>query len=60
MVHITLGQISGTIHAYPTRMDIIKRLGDSFNKTRLTPTAEQFMQSLLASRGQNRSDAADA
>ncbi len=29
-------------------------------KPRLTPTAEQFMQSLLASRGQNRSDAADA
>lgn len=45
--HIGLGQISGTIHAYPTRMDIIKRLGDSYNRTRLTPFAANFLKTLL-------------
>ncbi|MCO4744199.1 MAG: mercuric reductase [Proteobacteria bacterium] len=45
---VTLGQIASTIHAYPTRMDIVKRLGDSYNRTRLTPFVATLLKTLLA------------
>ena len=38
---IGLGKISGTTHAYPTFAEIARKVGDKYNKTRLTPTAKK-------------------
>ena len=38
MVHrVGLGAIARIIHPYPTQADAIRRLGDAYNRTRLTP-----------------------
>lgn len=34
---IGLGKIAGTIHPYPTQAEAIHKLGDQYNRTRLTP-----------------------
>jgi len=34
---IGLGKIANTIHPYPTRAEAIRRVGDAYNRTRLTP-----------------------
>jgi len=34
---LTLGTVSKTIHAYPTQVEVWKRLGDAWNRSRLTP-----------------------
>jgi pyruvate/2-oxoglutarate dehydrogenase complex dihydrolipoamide dehydrogenase (E3) component len=39
-----MSAIAKTIHPYPTQAEVIKRLGDSYNRTRLTP----FVKRLLA------------
>lgn len=44
MVHgIGLGKISRTIHPYPTQAEAIKKLGDAFNRTRLTPRVKWLL-----------------
>jgi pyruvate/2-oxoglutarate dehydrogenase complex dihydrolipoamide dehydrogenase (E3) component len=40
---ITLPQISGTIHAYPTYAEANRRPGDLFMKGKLTPTARKIL-----------------
>ena len=40
---IGLGRIADTIHPYPTQAEAIRRLGDQYNRTRLTP----FVKSLF-------------
>ena len=38
MVHnVGLGQIANTIHPYPTQAEAIRKVGDAYNHTRLTP-----------------------
>lgn len=39
-----ISAIAKTIHPYPTQAEVIKRLGDAYNRTRLTP----FVKNLLA------------
>jgi pyruvate/2-oxoglutarate dehydrogenase complex dihydrolipoamide dehydrogenase (E3) component len=39
--NIGLAKLSSTIHAYPTMAEIAKRLGDQFNKTKLSPTVSK-------------------
>jgi pyruvate/2-oxoglutarate dehydrogenase complex dihydrolipoamide dehydrogenase (E3) component len=34
---VGLGALASVIHAYPTQADAIRRLGDAYNRTRLTP-----------------------
>ena len=34
---IGLGKIANTIHPYPTQAEAIRKLGDAYNRTRLTP-----------------------
>ena len=34
---IGLGRLARTIHCYPTQAEAIRRLGDAYNRTRLTP-----------------------
>jgi pyruvate/2-oxoglutarate dehydrogenase complex dihydrolipoamide dehydrogenase (E3) component len=40
---IGLGKIASTIHPYPTRAEVIRKLGDQYNKTRLTPRAKSIL-----------------
>lgn len=42
--------LSATIHPYPTRSEIWKRLGDRYQRTRLTPTAARVLRAVLALR----------
>jgi pyruvate/2-oxoglutarate dehydrogenase complex dihydrolipoamide dehydrogenase (E3) component len=44
---IGLGRIAGTIHPYPTQADAIRRLGDAYNRTRLTPRVKRLLGAWL-------------
>jgi len=39
-----LGAIANTIHPYPTQAEAIRRVGDQYNKTRLTPKVKKWME----------------
>jgi len=43
-----LGVISQTIHPYPTQAECIKKVGDAFSRTRLTPIVKIMLQRWLA------------
>ena len=45
-----LGSIANTIHPYPTQADAIRKVGDLYNRTRLTPTVKKWMERWLAFR----------
>jgi len=38
-----LAAIARTIHPYPTQAEAIKRLGDAYNRTRLTPVLQKLL-----------------
>ncbi len=46
--NLGLGQIANTIHAYPTMAEIAKRLGDQYQRTRLSPFAKKLFNWLYA------------
>jgi len=39
-----LGKIAATIHPYPTQAEVVKRAGDAYNRTRLTPTVRRLFE----------------
>ncbi|MGK0186662.1 MAG: pyruvate/2-oxoglutarate dehydrogenase complex dihydrolipoamide dehydrogenase (E3) component [Verrucomicrobiales bacterium] len=43
-----LGKIANTIHPYPTVAEAIRKVGDLYNKTRLTPRVQGIMSKWLA------------
>jgi pyruvate/2-oxoglutarate dehydrogenase complex dihydrolipoamide dehydrogenase (E3) component len=45
---IGLGSFSSVVHAYPTQADAIRRLGDAYNRTRLTPLVKRLLGAWLA------------
>jgi pyruvate/2-oxoglutarate dehydrogenase complex dihydrolipoamide dehydrogenase (E3) component len=45
---VGLGRIAGVIHPYPTQAEAIRKLGDAYNRTRLTPTVERLSHAWLA------------
>lgn len=45
---IGLAKIASTIHPYPTRADAIRKLGDQYNKTRLTPFVQKMFKRWLS------------
>ena len=45
---IGLGTIVNTIHPYPTVAEAIRKAGDLYNKTRLTPRVASIMKKWLA------------
>jgi pyruvate/2-oxoglutarate dehydrogenase complex dihydrolipoamide dehydrogenase (E3) component len=45
---IGLGTISGVIHPYPTQAEAIKKAGDAYNRTRLTPFRKKVLARWLA------------
>ena len=42
--NIGLGAIAATIHPYPTKSEIVKRVADAYNRTRLTPFVAGAME----------------
>lgn len=46
--HIGLKRLASTIHPYPTVAEAIRKCGDSFNKTRLTPLVKSLFGKWLA------------
>jgi len=45
---VGLKTISGTIHPYPTQAEAIRKVGDLYNRTRLTPFVKKLMNRWLA------------
>jgi hypothetical protein len=45
---IGLGKIASTIHPYPTQAEAIRKLGDQFNRTKLTPFVKSLFDKWLA------------
>jgi len=45
---IGLKKIGGTIHPYPTQAEAIRKLGDQYNRTRLTPFVQRLFHKWLA------------
>lgn len=49
MTHgLGLAKIGGTIHPYPTEAEAIRKLGDQYNRTRLTPRVRSLFGKWLA------------
>jgi pyruvate/2-oxoglutarate dehydrogenase complex dihydrolipoamide dehydrogenase (E3) component len=44
----SLGTIASVIHPYPTQVEAIKRVGDSYNRMRLTPFVKKLFAKLMA------------
>lgn len=42
--HLGLKQIGSTIHPYPTQADAIRKLGDQYKRTRLTPLVQSLLR----------------
>ncbi len=45
---IGLGKIANVIHPYPTQAEAIRKAGDAFNKTRLTPFVAKLFRKIIA------------
>ncbi len=45
---LKLGTLAGTIHAYPTQVEVLKRIADQYNKTRLTPFVARLLRTVLS------------
>ncbi|MCA9194103.1 MAG: mercuric reductase [Planctomycetales bacterium] len=44
---IGLGKIASVIHPYPTQAEAVRKLGDQFNRTKLTPTVKSLFNTWL-------------
>ncbi|MCH2201596.1 MAG: mercuric reductase [Fuerstiella sp.] len=45
---IGLGKIANSIHPYPTQAEAIRRVGDMYNRTRLTPFVKSLIEKWLS------------
>jgi pyruvate/2-oxoglutarate dehydrogenase complex dihydrolipoamide dehydrogenase (E3) component len=45
---LRLGTIARTIHPYPTRSEAIRKIGDAYNRTRLTPRVRSIFEKCFA------------
>lgn len=45
-----LSALASTIHSYPTQVEVLKRIGDQFNRTRLTPRVAGWLRWILTRR----------
>ncbi|MBC8116035.1 MAG: FAD-containing oxidoreductase, partial [Candidatus Saccharimonas sp.] len=46
--HIGLRRLAATIHPYPTVAEAIRKCGDAYNRTRLTPFVKSLFERWLA------------
>ena len=49
---LPIGALADTIHCYPTQVEVLKRIGDAYNKTKLTPFVAGMFKRLLVWRRQ--------
>jgi len=47
---LSLGKLAETIHCYPTRVEVLKRIGDQYLGTRLTPVVGRLLKWILTLR----------
>ena len=45
---LRLGAIAKSIHPYPTQAEAVRKVGDLYNRTRLTPVVKRLMHAILA------------
>jgi pyruvate/2-oxoglutarate dehydrogenase complex dihydrolipoamide dehydrogenase (E3) component/uncharacterized membrane protein YdjX (TVP38/TMEM64 family) len=45
---VGLGTVANVIHPYPTQAEVVKKAGDAYNRTRLTPTVKKLFAWWLA------------
>jgi pyruvate/2-oxoglutarate dehydrogenase complex dihydrolipoamide dehydrogenase (E3) component len=45
---VGLGALASVMHAYPTQADAIRKLGDAYNRSRLTPRVRKLLGAWLA------------
>ena len=43
-----LGNVAKTIHPYPNQAEAVRKVGDLYNRTRLTPFVKRVMNTILA------------
>ncbi|MGH7873304.1 MAG: FAD-containing oxidoreductase, partial [Candidatus Binatia bacterium] len=43
-----IGMLSSTIHPYPTQAEALRKIGDLYMRTRLTPTVQNIFKKWLA------------
>jgi pyruvate/2-oxoglutarate dehydrogenase complex dihydrolipoamide dehydrogenase (E3) component/uncharacterized membrane protein YdjX (TVP38/TMEM64 family) len=43
-----LGVLSSTIHSYPTQAEVLRKIGDAYMRTKLTPTVKAVFEKWLA------------
>lgn len=48
--NMSLIQLASVIHPYPTQADAIRKIGDMYNKTRLTTKVKIMMRKFLDAR----------
>ncbi len=46
--NLGLGRLANVIHPYPTQADAVRKTGDAYNRTRLTPRVKAIFQRWLA------------
>jgi pyruvate/2-oxoglutarate dehydrogenase complex dihydrolipoamide dehydrogenase (E3) component len=44
----SVGVLSSTIHSYPTQAEALRKIGDAYMKTKLTPTVKKILEMWLA------------
>ncbi len=45
---LKMGALSNTIHPYPTQAEALRKIGDAFNRTRLTPMLQKLFRKWFA------------
>ncbi len=45
-----IGTLAATIHPYPTQAEVMRKAGDAYNRSRLTPTVKRLFERWLAFR----------
>ena len=43
-----VGILSSTIHSYPTQVEVLRKIGDAYMRTKLTPTVKKIFEKWLA------------
>jgi hypothetical protein len=44
---VRMGTLARTIHPYPTQAEVWKKLGDAWNRTKLTPRVRSVFEAFL-------------
>lgn len=43
-----LGKLADVIHCYPTQVEVLKKIADNYNRTKLTPMVAKLFKKWLA------------